>query len=116
MMELRDSRPLLLIDIAVPRDIDPTVRTLPGVTLYDMDDLQRQVARNLSVREAESSRARSLVEEEAQRYENWLATLEVVPTISALRERGDVDRRSRSCARTSTAGSRCPRPTASGSA
>jgi glutamyl-tRNA reductase len=89
VMELRDNRPLLLIDIAVPRDIDHAVRKLPGVTLYDMDDLQRQVARNLSVREAESSRARSLVEEEAQRYENWLATLEVVPTISALRERGE---------------------------
>ena len=89
VMELRDNRPLLLIDIAVPRDIDHAVRKLPGVTLYDMDDLQRQVARNLSVREAEASRARSLVEEEAQRYENWLATLEVVPTIAALRERGE---------------------------
>ena len=89
VMELREGRPLLLIDIAVPRDIEPTVRKLPGVTLYDMDDLQRQVARNLSVREAESTRARSLVDEEAQRYENWLATLEVVPTITALRARGD---------------------------
>jgi glutamyl-tRNA reductase len=89
VMELRDNRPLLLIDIAVPRDIEGTVRQLPGVTLYDMDDLQRQVARNLSVREAESSRARTLVEEEAQRYEAWLASLEVVPTITAMRERGD---------------------------
>jgi glutamyl-tRNA reductase len=89
VMALREGRPLLLIDIAVPRDIEHTVRDLPGVTLYDMDDLQRQVARNLSVREAESSRARSLVEEEAQRYEAWLASLEVVPTITAMRERGD---------------------------
>jgi glutamyl-tRNA reductase len=89
VMELRDHRPLLLIDIAVPRDIEPSVRELPGVTLYDMDDLQRQVARNLSGRKAEASRARSLVEEEAQRYEQWLASLEVVPTITALRERGD---------------------------
>jgi len=54
-----------------------------------MDDLQRQVARNLSVREAESSSARTIVEEEAQRYESWLATLEVVPTITALREQGE---------------------------
>jgi glutamyl-tRNA reductase len=89
VMTLRENRPLLLIDIAVPRDIEPTVRTLPFVTLYDMDDLQRQVARNISVREAESSRARSIADEEAQRYEGWLATLEVVPTITALRERGD---------------------------
>src|SRR4051812_18633144 len=89
VMDQRDGRPLLMIDIAVPRDIDPAVRDLPGATLYDMDDLQRQVSRNLSVREAESSRARVLVEEEAQRYENWLATLEVVPTITALRARGN---------------------------
>ena len=89
VMELRSGRALLLIDIAVPRDIESSVRKLPGVTLYDMDDLQRQVARNLSVREAEATRARSLVEEEAQRYESWLATLEVVPTIAALRERGE---------------------------
>ena len=88
VMGLREGRPILLIDIAVPRDIEGTVRQLPGVTLYDMDDLQRQVARNLSVREAEASRARTLVEEEAQRYEAWLASLEVVPTITAMRERG----------------------------
>src|SRR5207244_426519 len=52
----RESRPLLAIDIAVPRDIEPSVRDLPGITLYDMDDLQREVARNLSVREAEATR------------------------------------------------------------
>jgi glutamyl-tRNA reductase len=89
VMAVRDGRALLLIDIAVPRDIDPAVRRLPGVALFDMDDLQRQVARNMSVREAEASRARTIVEEEAQRYESWLATLEVVPTISALRQRGE---------------------------
>jgi glutamyl-tRNA reductase len=89
VMQARDGRRLLLIDIAVPRDIDPTIRTLTGATLYDMDDLQREVARNLSVREAEVGSARSIIEQEAQRYENWLATLEVVPTIAALREHGE---------------------------
>jgi glutamyl-tRNA reductase len=89
VMGLRAGSPLLLIDIAVPRDIDPAVRELPGVTLYDMDDLQRQVARNLSVRQAEASRARTIVEEEAQRYEAWLGALQVVPTIAAMRERGE---------------------------
>ena len=89
VMAVREGRPLLLIDIAVPRDIDGTVRQLQGVTLYDMDDLQRRVDRNLSVREAEASRARTLVEEEALRYEAWLTSLEVVPTITALRERAD---------------------------
>ena len=87
--EERAGRPLLLIDIAVPRDIDPKVRELPGITLYDMDDLQRTVARNLDVQEAEATRARTVIKEELQRFDRWLSTLDVVPTIAALRERGD---------------------------
>ena len=89
VIEQRAGRPLLLIDIAVPRDIDPRVRDLPGITLYDMDDLQRAVARNLDVQEAEATRARTVVEEELQRFDRWLSTLDVVPTIAALRERGE---------------------------
>jgi glutamyl-tRNA reductase len=85
----RAGRPLLLIDIAVPRDIDPSVRELPGITLYDMDDLQRTVARNLDVQEAEASRARTIVDDELERFNRWLSTLDVVPTIASLRERGD---------------------------
>src|SRR5436305_6725371 len=85
VMQQRAGRPLLLIDIAVPRDIDPSVRDLTGVTLYDMDDLQREVARNIGVREAEARRARTLLEEEVQRYTEWLASLDVVPTIAARR-------------------------------
>jgi glutamyl-tRNA reductase len=85
----RDGRPLLLIDIAVPRDIDATVRELPGITLFDMDDLQREVARNLSGREAEVTRARRIVDDEVERFDRWLAGLDVVPTIAALRERGE---------------------------
>ena len=89
VMRRRDERPLLVIDIAVPRDIDPAVRELPGVTLYDMDDLAREVARNLGTREAEAEKARRILEEETERFARWRASLEVVPTISALRERGD---------------------------
>jgi glutamyl-tRNA reductase len=88
LMEQREGRPLMIIDIAVPRDIDPEVGTLPGVTLYDMDDLQRQVARNLGSREAEARRARTIVVEEVERFARWRTSLDVVPTISALRERG----------------------------
>jgi glutamyl-tRNA reductase len=88
VLEERD-HPLVIIDIAVPRDVDATVRELPGVTLYDMDDLQREVARNISVREAEAARARSLVERDVERFRGWLAGLDVLPTISALRERAD---------------------------
>jgi len=89
VMEQRGGRALLLIDIAVPRDIDPGVRDLHGVTLYDMDDLQREVARNMSGREAEATRAQSLISEEVARFEAWLASLDIVPTITSLRERGD---------------------------
>jgi glutamyl-tRNA reductase len=89
VMEERGGRPLLLIDIAVPRDIDPTVRELPGITLFDMDDLQREVARSLSSREAEVVHVRRIVEQEVERFGDWLASLDVVPTIAALRERGE---------------------------
>jgi glutamyl-tRNA reductase len=88
-MAERPDRPLVLIDIAVPRDVDPAGREVPGVALYDMDDLQRAAARGRSVREAESTRARSLVEEQVQAFDRWLASLDVVPTIAALRERGE---------------------------
>jgi glutamyl-tRNA reductase len=89
VMELRENRPLLLIDIAVPRDIDPTVRELSGITLYDMDDLQREVARNMSGREAEAVRAHAIVEQEVERFGDWLGSLDVVPTVAALRARGE---------------------------
>jgi glutamyl-tRNA reductase len=90
----RAGRPLLLIDLAVPRDIDPACAELPGVTLYDVDDLQRQVARHQRVRRAEARRAEGIVEEEIQSFAGWLGSLEVLPTLTALRTRGDdvVDR------------------------
>jgi glutamyl-tRNA reductase len=89
VLEERAGRPLLMIDIAVPRDIDPSVRDLPGLTLYDMDDLQHAVARNMSGREAEAVKAARLIEQEVERFGRWLGSLEIVPTIAALRERGD---------------------------
>jgi glutamyl-tRNA reductase len=85
----RMGRPLVLIDLAVPRDIEPSVRDCPGIALYDMDDLQQAVARNLDAREAEAAEALALVREEVARFEEWMASLDVVPTISALRRRAD---------------------------
>jgi glutamyl-tRNA reductase len=85
----RMGRPLVLIDLAVPRDIEPSVRDCPGIALYDMDDLQRAVARNMDAREAEAAEALVLVRQEVARFEEWMASLEVVPTISALRRRAD---------------------------
>jgi len=85
----RGEGPLVVIDIAVPRDVDPRVRDIPGIALFDMDDLQRAVAQRRSVREAEAAHARTLVDEQVERFDRWLASLDVVPTIAALRERGE---------------------------
>ncbi len=89
VMRARNGRALLLVDIAVPRDVDPACADLPGVTLCDMDDLQARVAHTVSVREAEALRAEAIVEEEISRFADWLGTLAVQPTIRALRAYGD---------------------------
>jgi len=89
VMGARAGRPLLLIDLAVPRDIDPACALLDGVALHDIDDLQAQVARTRSVRREEARRAEGIVEEEIQAFAGWLGTLEVLPTVAALRARGD---------------------------
>ena len=94
VMRARDGRPLVLIDIAVPRDVEHACGEIEGVRVYDMDDLQAVVTRNLGVREAERARADAVVEEEIQRFARWLAQLDVMPTIAvAARARGR-DRRS----------------------
>ena len=85
----RRGRPLLLIDLAVPRDIDPACGELPGVTVLDIDGLQQQVARHISVRRAEARDAEGIVEQEIQSFAGWLGSLEVLPTVAALRTRGD---------------------------
>jgi glutamyl-tRNA reductase len=86
----RAARPLLLIDIAVPRDVDPRCGELPGVTLYDIDDLQGVVERNLSTRASEVPRAQEIVEEEIHRFARWLGQLDTLPTVSALHQHADV--------------------------
>jgi glutamyl-tRNA reductase len=89
VMRERGGRSLLLIDIAVPRDIDPTCAELDGVSLYDIDDLQAVVARNLSTREGELPVAEEIVEQEIRRFAAWLGQLQALPTVSALREHGN---------------------------
>ncbi|MFT3864654.1 MAG: glutamyl-tRNA reductase [Solirubrobacterales bacterium] len=89
VMAEREARPLVLIDIAVPRDIEPACREVAAVTVYDIDDIQQTVERNAGVREAEATRAERIIETELERFQRWLASLEVVPTITALREHGD---------------------------
>lgn len=91
-MATRAGRPLLLIDIAVPRDIDPTAGALPGVTLYDIDALQTVVEQNMQLRRAELSAAEAIVEEGVTKFGEWLRSLEVVPTVASLRARADAVR------------------------
>jgi glutamyl-tRNA reductase len=88
VMREREGRPLLLIDIAVPRDVEAACAELAGVSLYDIDDLQAVVARNISTREGELPRAEEIVEEEIHRFARWLGQLDTLPTVSALREHG----------------------------
>jgi glutamyl-tRNA reductase len=89
VMAARGGRPLLLIDIAVPRDVDPACAELEGVTLYDIDDLQASVNRNMGTREEELPRALEIVEQEIHRFARWLGQLDALPTVTALREHGN---------------------------
>jgi glutamyl-tRNA reductase len=89
VMEERSGKPLMLIDIAVPRDVEPDCREIAAVTVYDIDDVQKIVELNASGREAEARRAEQIIEVELDRFERWLAALDLVPTIAALRERSD---------------------------
>jgi glutamyl-tRNA reductase len=88
VMGRRDGRPMLLIDLAVPRDVDSECGELAGVALYDIDDLEQVVARNRRVRVAEARKAEGIVEEEIQSFAVWLGGLEIRPTLAALRAKG----------------------------
>jgi glutamyl-tRNA reductase len=87
-MRPRAGRPLLAIDLAVPRDIDPECGELQDVTLYDIDDLDAVISRNRRVRQAEARRAEGIIEQEIQSFAAWLGALEIRPTLAALRARG----------------------------
>jgi glutamyl-tRNA reductase len=85
----RNRRPMCLVDIAVPRDIDPAVRQVEGMFLYDIDDLERAVERNTSDRKAAAAEAEKIVVAEAAGFTRRLVAERVVPTIVALREHLD---------------------------
>ncbi len=89
VMTQRDGRPLLLIDIALPRDIDPAVEHMPGVHLYNLDDLQAEVTHGIQLRLQESKHVESIIAEETQAFNHWFASLSVVDTISDLRKHID---------------------------
>ena len=85
----RRGRPLLLVDLAVPRDVDPALGALDGCFVYDIDDLEAVVEQSLSGRRGEAVRAERLVAEEAERFREWRASLDVVPAIASLRARAE---------------------------
>ena len=85
VLQQRNGRKLLLIDIALPRDIDPAVATLPGVHLYNLDDLQAAVSEGIRLRLQEVQHVQAIIAEETGNFERWLRSLSVVNTISDLR-------------------------------
>jgi glutamyl-tRNA reductase len=93
-MRPRRGRPLFLIDIALPRDIDPEAGGLDQVFLYNIDDLQGIVKENLARRTSEVQRAESIVREEVDRFRAWMQSRDVVPTVVALRQQFETIRRS----------------------
>jgi glutamyl-tRNA reductase len=85
----RRGRRLLLVDLAVPRDLDPAIGALDGCYLYDIDDLEQIVVETLSLRRREAERAEAIVAAEAEKFHEWHASLDVVPAIASLRARAE---------------------------
>jgi glutamyl-tRNA reductase len=87
VVRTRRHRPLFIIDIAVPRDVDPRVGNMDNVFVYDVDDLQQVAEENLAVRAREAGQAERIIEEEVESFLSWRRSLELAPTIVALRKR-----------------------------
>ena len=87
IMRLRRNRPLFFIDIAVPRDIDPAINRLSNTYVYDIDDLKGVIAENIEDRQREAIKGERIVDEAVLRFNQWYISLDVVPTIKALRHK-----------------------------
>lgn len=88
-MKRRPSRPLFMIDIAVPRDIDPAAASVPDVFLYDIDDLEGIVESNLEMRRSEAAKIEVMISEAMDEFQLWLKTLGVRPVIRALQDKSN---------------------------
>jgi glutamyl-tRNA reductase len=88
-MEQREHRPLLVVDVALPRDVDPGVRAVDGVTLLDLDDLKDYAQRSAELRRREIGRVREILAAELERYRSDRAAREVAPLVTALRALGE---------------------------
>ncbi|MEW6219944.1 MAG: glutamyl-tRNA reductase [Thermodesulfobacteriota bacterium] len=92
VMRQRRHSPLFLIDIAVPRDLDPRLNDIDNVYLYDIDDLNQVVETNKAERDKEAVRAERIASEETMKFLQWLETMEITPTIIAIREKAEAIR------------------------
>ena len=92
LLRKRRNRPLFFIDIAVPRDVDPKVNDLENIYVYDIDDLKGIVEVNKTQRRQEAVKAERIIQEEVIKFDKWLKTLEVVPTIISLKEKAEAIR------------------------
>ncbi len=91
-MQVRAQRPLVLIDIAVPRDIDPDAAHIPHVKLYDIDNLNEKLEGALAERMAEVPQVKSILEEEVSEFEEYLKSLEMIPIIADIRQQAETIR------------------------
>jgi glutamyl-tRNA reductase len=92
IMQRRADRPLVLIDIAVPRDIDPDVAKIPHVKLYDIDNLNAQLEHSLAERMAEVPQVKNILDEELELFEDYLKSLDMLPLIAGLRQSAETIR------------------------
>ena len=93
VMKERRQRPVFIIDISVPRNIDPAINELDNVYLYDVDDLQGVVDTNILERRKEAEKAEMIIEEEIESFKKWLSSLDSVPTVVALRTKAETIKR-----------------------
>ncbi|MBI4690592.1 MAG: glutamyl-tRNA reductase [Nitrospirae bacterium] len=89
VMKERRHKPVFIIDISVPRNIDPEINDIDNVYLYDVDDLQGVVDSNVQERRKEAEKGEGIIAEEVETFQRWQSSLDAVPTIVALRERAD---------------------------
>jgi glutamyl-tRNA reductase len=89
VMKERKQRPVFIIDISVPRNIDPEINKIDNVYLYSVDDLQEVVDTNIHGRKIEAEKAEKIIDEEVEKFIRWMSSLDSVPTIVALRQKAD---------------------------
>lgn len=89
VMKERRHKPVFIIDISVPRNIDPEINDIENVYLYDVDDLQGVIDSNVQERQKEAEKAEGIIAEEIETFQKWQSSLDSVPTVIALRDKAD---------------------------